>query len=78
MLSCVGAGPGAGFSLGDLLGGEGAALRDPKREAALASASIPHTVVRAGEVPQPLACWGHSQHEMHISEDRVVCQIPKP
>lgn len=49
MLSCVGTGSGAGFSLGDLLGGEGAGLRDPKREAALAVGGIPHTVVRVGE-----------------------------
>lgn len=42
--------------MGGLLGGEGSALRDPKREAALASSGVPHTVVRAGEPPAMLGC----------------------
>ena len=48
LLSGVGSAAGGGFSLGALLGGEAAVLRDPQREAALAAAGLPHTVVRAG------------------------------
>ena len=54
VLSCVGAEARGGFSLGDLLGGEGAALRDPKREAALAEGGVPYTLVRAGAIFQIL------------------------
>ena len=49
LLSSAGSEEGSGFSFGDLLGGEGAALRDPKREEAVIGGSIPYTVVRASE-----------------------------
>ena len=51
VLSTVGAAEGSGFSLGAFMGGDGAVLRSPAREAAVAESGVPHTIIRAGTRP---------------------------
>ena len=49
-MQSAGATGSSGFSLASLLDGEAGALQDPKREAAVHAAQIPHTILRVGQI----------------------------